>query len=314
MPADGVLNVYKEKGCTSFHVVSELRKITGIRSIGHTGTLDPDAEGVLVLCIGKATKISGVLTDTDKEYHAEMLLGRRTDTQDISGRVLEETDLGRPGAAPDKESLETAVLSFKGEISQIPPMYSALKVGGVKLVDAARRGENIERRPRKVTVYDIRNIKYDENSHTAAFDVRCSKGTYIRTLCEDIGKRLGIPACLKSLVRTKVAGFDINGSVSLSKIKQLADEGELSEYIIPTDHVLKEYDYLIVKDGALKKLMNGNVLFPGDFRTASSALPGLPAAADTPGIFRIYDGGGRFYALYTRAEGSDVYKCEKMFA
>lgn len=313
MPLNGVLNVYKEKGGTSFRVVSELRKITGIRSIGHTGTLDPDAEGVLVVCIGKATKLVGLLTDTDKTYRAVMLLGKRTDTQDISGNVLEECDMNSPDVFPDPDKIRNVFSSFTGKIGQIPPMYSALKVGGVKLVDAARRGEEIERKPREVNIYSFDNIAYNSEACEISFEVSCSKGTYIRTLCEDIGKSLGLPACLKSLVRTRAAGFCIADSLKISDIAALAQEGKLEEHIVPMDVMLASYDFLVVKDKALKKLKNGNLLAPEDLSGAEgSAYPGSSGMKECEGTFRIYDGNGSFYALYAYNKNTKTYKCEKM--
>lgn len=180
----GILNVYKEKGFTSHDVVAKLRGITGQRKIGHTGTLDPDAEGVLPVCLGRATKLCDMLTDRDKTYEAVLLLGRVTDTQDISGEVLETRDT----SGLSRESVERAIEGFVGRYDQIPPMYSALKVNGRKLYELAREGKEVERKARTVWIYGIDILEAD--LPRVRMRVQCSKGTYIRTLCHDIGEKL----------------------------------------------------------------------------------------------------------------------------
>jgi len=172
---DGIINVYKPVGITSHDVVYKIRRITGIKKVGHTGTLDPDADGVLPICIGKGTKVADMLTFSDKRYTAVMRLGITTDTLDLSGKVLSENQVN-----VTKEQIETAVKSFIGDISQIPPMYSAVKIGGKKLYELARKGIVIERKPRNVTIYDIKILNIENNDIT--IDVSCSKGTYIRTI------------------------------------------------------------------------------------------------------------------------------------
>ena len=186
---NGIINIYKEKGFTSFDVVAKLRGILKTRKIGHTGTLDPDAEGVLPVCIGKATKICELLTDKTKEYEAVMLLGRTTDTQDVTGETLTQQEV-RCSA----KEVEKAVLSFAGDYMQVPPMYSALKVGGRKLCDIARSGQTVERAARPVTVYSLSCEPRDGAADEYVLDVSCSPGTYIRTLCADIGAALGCAA------------------------------------------------------------------------------------------------------------------------
>ena len=188
---NGILNIYKEKGYTSHDVVARLRGIFGQKKIGHTGTLDPDAEGVLPVCLGRATKVCDLLTDKDKTYEAVLLLGKETDTQDITGTVLKECD-------PSEITEETAkkcIESFIGEYDQIPPMYSALKVNGKKLYELAREGKVVERKSRKVQIYDIR-IK-EMKLPRIRMEVSCSKGTYIRTLCNDVGEVLGVGGCME---------------------------------------------------------------------------------------------------------------------
>ena len=211
---NGILNVYKEKGYTSHDVVAKLRGIVGQKKIGHTGTLDPDAEGVLPVCLGRATKVCDMLTEKDKTYEAVLLLGKETDTQDISGTVLRvgETE------GLTQEQVKDCVMSFVGEYDQIPPMYSALKVNGKKLYELAREGKTIERKSRKVEIKEIRILEMA--LPRVRMEVSCSKGTYIRTLCHDIGEKLGCFGCMESLLRTKVSRFELKSSLKLSEIQK----------------------------------------------------------------------------------------------
>lgn len=232
---NGILNIYKEKGYTSHDVVARLRGIFGQKKIGHTGTLDPDAEGVLPVCLGRATKVCDLLTDKDKTYEAVLLLGKETDTQDITGTVLKECD-------PSEITEETAkkcIESFIGEYDQIPPMYSALKVNGKKLYELAREGKVVERKSRKVQIYDIR-IK-EMKLPRIRMEVSCSKGTYIRTLCNDVGEVLGVGGCMESLLRTKVSRFELKDSMKLADIEKAKNEGRTEEIILPLDEVFVEY-------------------------------------------------------------------------
>ena len=187
---NGILNIYKEKGYTSHDVVAKLRKIIGQKKIGHTGTLDPDAEGVLPVCLGRATKVCDMLTERDKTYETVLLLGKITDTQDISGTVLEERDAG----SVTEEQVKECIRGFEGEYDQIPPMYSALKINGRKLYELAREGKTVERKSRRVTIHGIRILEI--RLPRIRMEVSCSKGTYIRTLCQDIGERLGTGGCM----------------------------------------------------------------------------------------------------------------------
>ncbi|MBE6016491.1 MAG: tRNA pseudouridine(55) synthase TruB [Lachnospiraceae bacterium] len=312
---NGVININKGKGCSSFHVVAVLRHFTGEKKIGHTGTLDPDATGVLPVCIGKATKLVGRLTDTDKRYKAVMLLGKRTDTQDITGNVIEEMPDEEVRRSFSPDILQDAFRSLNGEIHQVPPMYSALKVGGVKLVDAARKGREIERSARKVTVYGYSDIEIDNDLMEVSFTIDCSKGTYVRTICEDIGKFMGIPACLSSLVRTRTAGLTIEDSVTLEKAIEAAEAGTLENLIIPTDRFLQEYGYIVVKDEAVKRLIYGNTMYDEDISedTDAVSIPGQKAVSGQKCICRVYDRQGEFYALYRSEPEEGCYKCEKMF-
>ena len=226
---NGILNVYKEKGYTSHDIVAKLRGIVGQKKIGHTGTLDPDAEGVLPVCLGRATKVCDMLTEKDKTYEAVLLLGKETDTQDISGTVLRvgETE------GLTQEQVKDCVMSFVGEYDQIPPMYSALKVNGKKLYELAREGKTIERKSRKVEIKEIRILEMA--LPRVRMEVSCSKGTYIRTLCHDIGEKLGCFGCMESLLRTKVSRFELKSSLKLSEIQKKREEGKLSEIITCRD-------------------------------------------------------------------------------
>ena len=284
---DGIFNVYKEKGYTSHDVVARLRGIAGQKKVGHTGTLDPDAEGVLPVCLGKATKVCDVLTDKSKTYQAVLLLGRRTDTQDISGACLEERDTS--GLA--KETVRRAVESFLGDYLQTPPMYSALKVDGKKLYELAREGKTVERKARKVQIHRIEIRKMD--LPRVWIEVECSKGTYIRTLCDDIGELLGVGGCMEELLRTRVGHFRIEDSVRLSELERYREEGTLEEHLIPVDSVFADCPRLE------PLLYNGNPLR-------------LPEGEDGQ-LVRVYDSRGRFIALYRYQKKKHIYKNEKMF-
>lgn len=249
---DGLINVYKEKGYTSFDVVARLRGILHQKKIGHTGTLDPDAEGVLPVCIGKATKLCEMLADRDKVYEAVIKLGVRTDTQDMSGTVL-----GTIGYEGDADAIERAVRSFKGGMEQIPPMYSAVKVNGKRLYELARKGITIERKPRNITVYDINVKKINLEEGYVSIETRVSKGTYIRTLCEDIGRALGCDACMAELKRTRSGTFDIEDSITLDVIEKLAEDNMLSEAVTGIDEVFTMPSVVLKKD-ADRYMRNGN--------------------------------------------------------
>ncbi len=255
---NGVLNIYKEPGYTSHDVVAKLRGIVGQKKIGHTGTLDPDAEGVLCVCLGAATRICDMITDATKEYEATLLLGVRTDTLDTSGQVLEE----RPTDGITEEALRKCIESFAGEIEQIPPMYSAIKVGGKKLYEIARSGETIERKARKVTIHSIDIIKIDLPE--CVMRVNCSKGTYIRTLCDDIGNKLGCGGCMKHLVRIGVGRFDVSDSLKLSEVEKIVKDGRLDEILIRPADMFSDLRKVTVTDSGAKKASNGNMLSVSD--------------------------------------------------
>lgn len=294
----GILNVYKEKGYTSHDVVAKLRSIVGQKKIGHTGTLDPEAEGVLPVCLGKGTKLCDLLTDKDKTYEAVMLLGKVTDTQDVFGNILSE----HPVLLPETEVRE-AVYSFRGEYDQIPPMYSALKVGGKKLYELAREGKVVKRPSRRVTIYDI-GITGIELPRVR-MRVMCSKGTYIRTLCHDIGEKLGCGGCMEELKRTRAGSFSASDALTLNEIDQVMREGRIEEIVMPVDRVFEEYPKVYVKKALESAVRNGNSL-PEEGAEAPAVL--------APGEkIRMYDKEGNFIGLYRWEQKEKKYYLIKMF-
>lgn len=252
---NGILVIYKEAGYTSHDVVARLRGILKQKKIGHTGTLDPDAMGVLPICLGSATKLCGMVAEGGKEYKARMLLGITTDTQDISGRVLSKNEV-----RVSRDEIEMAVMSFVGGYEQVPPMFSALKIGGRRLYELARMGKEVERAPRHVEITNIKIL--DINPPHVSFTVECSKGTYIRTLCADIGGMLGCGAALQELTRLKVGQYRIDDALMLSEVVELVDNGMLERHIMPIDSVFEDYHSATVKEEARKALINGNRLYP----------------------------------------------------
>lgn len=322
---DGIINVYKEKGFTSFDVVAKLRGILKIKKIGHTGTLDPDAEGVLPVCIGSATKLCDMLTDKSKEYTAVMRLGVVTDTQDMTGVVLRTNEVSE-----DEELVRQAALSFVGEYDQIPPMYSALKVNGQKLCDLARQGKEVERRPRRVTIHELEITEMALPLVTMR--VHCSKGTYIRTLCQDIGEKLGCGACMQSLVRTRVSEFTLDRAVTLSEIERFRDEGRLDKLILPVETVFSTLAPARVKADAQRFLDNGNPLkaeqtermicaggakgagYSEDMRDMKHAdIEKDGGFADGEQV-RMYHSDGQFCGVYVYHEQSRMLKPVKIFS
>ncbi len=296
----GILNVYKEKGYTSHDVVAKLRGITGQRKIGHTGTLDPDAEGVLPVCLGRGTKLCDLLTDRDKTYETVLLLGRVTDTQDISGTVLKSRDI----SGISEESVRAVTAGFVGGYEQIPPMYSALKVNGKKLYELAREGIEIERKARAVKIYGIDFISME--LPRVKLRVQCSKGTYIRTLCHDIGMKLGCGGCMEELTRTRAGQFTLETSLTLSEIALRKQEGRLMDAVIPVDAVFEDYPRLTVRKDWEKTAKNGNPL-PG------KAFAGMDGTDHCRGNVRIYDESGQFLSVSRWREERDEYHIIKMF-
>ena len=281
---DGIINIYKPAGMTSHDVVNRVRRIAGTKKVGHTGTLDPDAEGVLPICINRGTKVADMLTVSDKRYTATFKLGIVTDTLDISGEVLMERPVN-----VTREQIVDCIESFVGIIEQIPPMYSAIKVGGRKLCDLARKGIEVERKSRTVNIYEINVIDVKYNTFT--IDVKCSKGTYIRTLGNDIGEKLGCGAVMTKLVRTQSSVFKIDDAV---KLEDLTSEN-YKDYVILAD-TLFDCEKIIVTDDILSKVLNGNAI---KYNGADGEQ------------YKVYDEKGRFLCLSKMEEG--ILKVEKMF-
>lgn len=297
---NGIINIYKEAGFTSHDVVAKLRGIVKQKKIGHTGTLDPDATGVLPVCLGNATKLCDMLTDKSKEYEACMLLGVTTDTQDMSGTVLTES----PVCCTEEEAKE-AVLSFVGGYNQIPPMYSALKVNGKKLYELARKGIEIERQARHVEIPSIEILEC--NLPEIRFRVSCSKGTYIRALCADIGDKLGCGAAMKSLVRTRVGVFVIEEAWKLSEVEKMVAEGTLLEYVTASDQVFMECPKVVVKSEFDKILANGNKLGINQVRFEKEQ------ALKDGEMLRVYDSKDVFTGVYNYVATERCLKPYKMF-
>ena len=293
----GIINVYKEKGYTSHDVVAKLRGIAGQKKIGHTGTLDPDAEGVLPVCLGKATKVCELLTDKDKTYRAVLFLGQTTDTQDASGTVLETSDVSNLNEAQVTEAIQ----GFVGEYAQIPPMYSALKVGGKKLYELAREGKTVERKARNVMIHSIKILRVD--LPRVEMEVSCSKGTYIRTLCHDIGEKLGVGGCMESLLRVQVGRFVLADSLRLSEIQKAKEDGNLEKILQPIDSVFEQYRAVWIRPDQEKRLQNGN----------SFRKPDRLQNYDDQEMVRVYDSNGHFAAVYRYVEKDHEFRIVKMF-
>ena len=295
---NGIINVYKERGFTSHDVVAKLRGILKQKKIGHTGTLDPEAEGVLPVCLGKATKLCDLLAGHDKVYEAVMLLGQSTDTQDTTGTVLESAPV-----TVSEEEVREAVLSFEGPYEQIPPMYSALKVNGQKLCDLARAGKEVERKARLVVIHEITILEMD--LPRVKMRVHCSSGTYIRTLCHDIGEKLGCHGCMDKLLRTRVERFCVEDSLTLSQIETFRDEERLAEIIIPIDRMFDDAPSVTLDEDQSKAAHNGNALPLG-------VLDAKPAAGQK---IRVYDADDAFVGLYQYDKERDRhhFRLLKMF-
>nr|WP_297706860.1 tRNA pseudouridine(55) synthase TruB [uncultured Butyrivibrio sp.] len=311
---NGLINIYKEQGFTSNDVVAKLRGILHQKKIGHTGTLDPDATGVLVVCLGTGTKLVEMLTDHDKEYIAVCKLGVTTDTQDMSGKVLEESEVN-----VSKLELHEAVQAFVGDYDQIPPMYSAIKQNGKKLYELAREGVEVERKPRKVhidaiTILDDSNLEKD---HTFVMEVKCSKGTYIRTLCNDIGLRLGCGGAMQNLMRTRVGAFALDSAVKLSQVEEMRDNGTLEGIIKSPEYIFRDLDKIHVKDSCRALLENGN-----SFRKDNVINEDPLGVNDTEyskemftegNLVRVYSEDETFYGIYKYDSKTRQFKVDKFF-
>lgn len=294
----GIINIYKEAGYTSHDVVAKLRRILGQKKIGHTGTLDPDAVGVLPVCLGVGTRLCDMLTDENKEYVAKLQFGVTTDTQDMSGTVLSRQEV----TVTEEQAAEIAG-SFLGDYEQVPPMYSALKVNGRKLYELARKGLEVERKARCVRIEEL------EILHMALpvvqMRVVCSKGTYIRTLCDDIGKKAGCGAAMVSLKRTRVGRFCAENALTLSDVEEIAGEDRLEDFIVRVEEMFPELRSVQVRKEHQKQLENGNCL-------ALKMMCGRMVLNDSEQV-RVYNERGIFYGIYRYEERTETFFPVKMF-
>lgn len=296
---NGFININKPVGITSHDVVSIIRKRIGQKKVGHTGTLDPGASGVLVICLGKATKVFDLIVNFEKEYKAVLKLGVTTDTQDGYGNIISNNKV----EVNDKD-IYKSIRKFMGSIEQIPPMYSAIKVNGKKLYDYARRGINIERKKRKIQIHNIDINKIDLKNNLVEIIVTCSKGTYIRTLCNDIGQVLGCGAYMYSLQRTRNGIFTIEDSYSLDNT-----EIELENVILPIDTIFQNLKYIIVNNEGQRRIINGGILTKKMIEYCEEDLK-------FERKYRIYDKDNNFLAIYKAIEdkyGNHYLKIVKSF-
>lgn len=294
----GIINIYKEAGYTSHDVIAVLRGILNQKKIGHMGTLDPDAVGVLPVGLGVGTRLNDMLSGGGKEYVAELYLGVATDTQDMSGNILTRREVTQA-----KEQIEEAVYGFQGDYEQIPPMYSAIKVNGKKLYELARKGQEVERKARCVRIDEIEILKIQ--IPVVQIRVVCSAGTYIRTLCDDIGKMLGCGAAMKSLQRTRVGSFLIEDALTLDEVKGLVQDSGLENNIIPVDAMFNNLRAISVYDAYFKQLQNGNRLTLEMIRECGTFEDGERT--------RIYSEQGVFFGIYRYGHSTGTFNPVKMF-
>lgn len=281
---NGIIVINKPLGKTSHDMVSFMRRMTGIKKVGHTGTLDPMAEGVLPICVGHATKVADMLTLSDKCYETEFVLGMTTDTLDSEGEILTEC-----GVNCTEEEIRSAIMSFVGEIEQIPPMYSAIKQNGQKLYELARKGIEVERQKRIVTINSIDILDINTEDNIVKMSVSCSKGTYIRTLCEDIGIKLGVGAYMNTLKRTKTGQFTIEDAKTVKEIEQMSQFGELEDNLVSVDKIFMDLEEIHLNPKQTKCVKNGVQM------TWRGAKEGQK--------LRVYDDNGKFFCIAQIKEG-----------
>lgn len=298
---NGVLLIDKPQEFTSFDAVAVVRKITGQKKVGHTGTLDPNATGVLVVLLGNATKAQDLILNHDKTYCADFKLGVVTDTLDIWGKTVSEQKTSLV-----HQDILNVLSDFVGEIEQIPPMFSAVQKNGKRLYDLARQGIEIERESRKVTVYSLELTQFDENNQCGSIRVSCSKGTYIRTLIDDIGKKLGCGAVMTGLKRTSACGFEIDDCITLERAKELAERGELGESLLSVESLFDKCRCVSVSDAQSRRFSNGGALDIG-----RTQLKGLDLKDGE--IFRVKDRSDRFLGLGTVDLPQNMLKIYKLF-
>ena len=302
---NGILLVDKPADWTSHDVVAKLRGVLGERRMGHSGTLDPMATGLLVVFAGRATRAVSFSENHSKCYEARLRLGLTTDTQDTTGTVLSRCD-----RRVTRTELEAVLPQFRGDILQVPPMYSALKVNGKKLYELAREGIEIERKARTVHFYEISILEV--KLPLVRMEVTCSKGTYIRTLCHDIGEKLGCHGCMEQLIRTRVGQFDRNGAHTLDEIAAIVGEGRLSEILVPVDEMFAALRSFATADDHAKKLAeNGNPLKPAQIREIGETASGGDFAEDEE--FRLYLDDGTFVGIYQYRPSQNLTRPVKLF-
>ncbi len=294
----GIINVYKEAGYTSHDVVAKLRGILKQKKIGHTGTLDPAAVGVLPVCLGSGTRLCDMLTEKSKEYVAVLRLGITTDTQDTTGSILAEK-----AVQSTAEEVRGAIRSFVGTYNQIPPMYSALKVNGKKLYELARAGKEVEREARTVQIEEIEILSM--NLPDVEIRVACSKGTYIRTLCHDIGTALGCGGAMASLKRTRSGDFTIDNAYTLEQLQRLSDQNRMEEVILEVDRIFEHMPMIVVPEKFHKLLANGN-------RIGTDQILEMPVIAPDAEV-RVYSFAGKFFGVYRYDRQEKDFRPVKMF-
>ena len=299
---DGILPLWKEKGMTSFDCVFKVRRLLQTKKVGHSGTLDPEVDGVLPICVGKATKVVEYLLESNKVYQGEICLGIATETEDAHGEIVKQEEIISPLTI---EEIDAMMETFKGEIIQIPPMYSAVKVNGKRLYEYARKGETVERPERRVKIYEFKRTStpvYDEASKTQKweFEVSCSKGTYVRTLAVDLGEKLGVPAHMSQLTRIKSGPFISEQCVTLSQLEALVEQNQAQSVLRPLEEVFETYPRVDVPEEFITKVKNGAILTTAE----------LPQVIE-PSTFYIED---ELIALYgPHPEKKGLLKPIKMF-
>lgn len=299
MMTDGILLIDKPQGYTSFDVVARMRGMLSTRKVGHAGTLDPMATGVLPIFVGRGTKCCDILPNQDKRYRASFRLGTVTDTQDITGRVIEEKQV-----TASQEDVEKALESFRGKIQQIPPMYSAVQVNGRRLYDLARQGIEVERKPREIEIYEMALLE-NEAEHTYTIDVHCSKGTYIRTICHDIGQLLGCGAVMTRLRRTMASGFLLEECVTLEQANALAGTGELYSRLIPVEEAFRSLPAILLGADQARMFRNGVRLDAGRCRITTQSPENR---------YRVLGPENHFLGTAHIASETQALICDKLFA
>ena len=298
---NGVLLIDKPKEFTSFDVIAVVRGLTGQRKAGHTGTLDPNATGVLPVLLGSATKAQDLIPNHDKKYIADLKLGMTTDTLDIWGKELTKTESDITG-----EELESALDGFRGEIWQLPPMFSAVQKNGQRLYDLARKGMEVEREKRKVTVYSLTLLEFDRKTQCGKLEVFCSKGTYVRTIIDDIGAKLGVGAVMTGLRRVEACGFSIDDCLTLDELKELKEQGELSKALRSAESLFSDYQALYISPMQAKRFSNGGALDV----SRTSLRDKDPSDKQ---IFRVRENTAGFLGLGIFSEEKNQIKIYKLF-